>query len=410
MRKQEACEWTFFSVIIPVYNAMPFLKQCITSLLNQTFPNIEMIFVNDGSTDKSLSICRGYEEQDSRITVLDQKNSGRVAARKAGVEIAKGRYISFVDADDWIEEDMYEQIYEHIQRSEKNADIVAFGLIEEYEDRQIIRKETTNAGFYEAEALEQLKARVLYAGYFFEFGMFPHLCDKVIKKELLLSSGFTELDEKLVYGEDAAATFRLSLNSCAIQALDITPYHYRQNNYTKGFQTLQIGQENFGRLYREFQRSIETCPNRETYERQISFYFWFVLLLRQFENLQIKECLFPYPQSVSGKKVILYGAGGFGIEVYKYIKRTGCCEITGWIDREYLSADKRELPVEPPEKIYEKPYDYILLTILNEQVAKAVKEELCKNGISSEQIQYIGEKDLEGEALPEWLTEYDEKN
>lgn len=403
-------EHPFFSVVVPIYNAAPFLKKCIESLMNQTFSNIEMIFVNDGSTDESLSICNAYAKQDGRIFVWNQKNMGRVAARKAGVRLAKGRYVSFVDADDWVDEDMYEQLYRHIKNSGENADIVAFGLIEEYGDRQVVKRENINADFYESAVWDKLKERILYTGHFFEFGMLPHLCDKVFKKEILLSSGFMELDEALVYGEDAAATFRICLESHSLLVLGITPYHYRQNNYTAGLRTLQVAQENFCVLYREFQNSIEKRPHRDIFERQISFYFWFVLLLRQFENLQLKKGLFPYPQSVFDKKVILYGAGGFGIEVYKYIRKTGCCEIVGWVDREHASEDKRELPLESPEGICAKSFDYVLITILNEQAAKRIKEELEKKGVPSEKIWYIEGSCLEGEILPKWLTDCDEKN
>lgn len=384
--------------------------QCIESIAAQTYENLEIILVNDGSTDGSLQICRVYEKRDPRVVLCDQKNKGRVAARKEGVRAARGEYISFVDADDWIEADMYEQIYEQIQKSGKHADIVAFGLIEEYGDRQVGKKEITAADFYESAALEQLKEHALYAGYFFGFGMLPHLCDKVIKKDILLSSGFMEMDDGLVYGEDAAATFRMCLHCHTLQVLDIMPYHYRQNNYTNGLKTLQVAQENFRRLFREFQVSIVQLAHRERFERQIVFYFWFVLLLRQFENLQSEGRLFPFPASVLEKRVILYGAGGFGIEVYKYIKKTSCCELAGWVDREYASEDKRGLPLETPNIIAQKAFDFILIAVLNERIAAAIKRELEKKGISSAKILYIGEKCLEGETLPKWLTDYDEKN
>lgn len=366
--------------------------------------------VNDGSTDDSLQLCRTYEKQDRRVRVCNQDNRGRVAARKEGVRIAVGEYISFVDADDWIGKDMYAQIYEQMQKSGKTADIVAFGLTEEYGDRQVWRKETIPAGFYESEAWDRIKEQILYAGYFFGFGMLPHLCDKIFQRDILLSSGFMEMDDSLVYGEDAAATFRMCLYSHTLQVLDITPYHYRQNNYTNGLRTLQVAQKNFCGLYREFQSSIAKCRNREIYERQIFFYFWFVLLLRQFDTLQSERTLFPFPESVLDKKIILYGAGGFGIEVYKYIGKSSCCELAGWVDREYASEDKRELPLESPEVIHKKGFDFILIAVLNERTASSIKETLEKQGVCSEKILYIGGKCLEGEPLPKWLTDCDEKD
>lgn len=397
------------SVIVPAYNAGPYLKPCIESILSQTYRKLELILVNDGSEDDSLSVCGRYAGQDRRVTVLDQKNRGRVAARKAGVRAAKGEYLSFVDADDWIEEDMYERIIGQMRDIGKQADIVAFGLTEEYGDRQIVRKEHTGEGFYETSSLEQVKRRILCQDHFFESGMLPHLCDKLLKKESLSISGFMELDDRLVYGEDAAATFRICLKCHSLQVLDLAPYHYRQHHYTNGFRTLQVPKDNFRTLYQEFQKSIGECPDRGAYARQIHHYFWFVLLLRQFEALQTGKSLFPYPQDVLGKKVLLYGGGGFGIEVYQYIRKSGCCEIVGWTDREHGARDKQGLPLEPLDVIFQKEYDYILITILNERVAESVRDELSQSGVSLENILYVGARCLESEALPGWLTRADER-
>lgn len=409
-RRMRTDDAPLISVIVPVYNAGLYLKDCIESILRQTYTKLEIILVNDGSKDDSLSVCRKYTKQDRRIIVLDQENKGRVAARKAGILTAKGEYISFVDADDWIAENMYELFFTRTQDVGKKADITAFGLIEEYGERHIIRKEKTGAGFYEKTSLIQLKEHLLCGDCFFEFGILPHLCDKIFRKEILLASGFMELDERLVYGEDAAATFRTLIKCHSLHVLDITPYHYRQNHYTDGLNTLQISQDNFRILYREFQRSIEECPDREIYERQIFYYFWFVLLLQQFETIQSVHRLIPFPQSVLGKRILLYGAGGFGVEVYKYVRKSRCCKVVGWTDRAYSAQDKKKLPLESPKIIYQRSYDYILITILNERTAELIKEKLLKNGVPLKKILYVRAGCLDKEALPEWLTEKDEKS
>ena len=91
------------SVIIPVYNVEQYLSKCLDSVINQTFKNIEIICINDGSTDNSLKILNEYAMADKRIIVINQENSGVYAARNKGLQIANGKYISFVDSDDWIE-------------------------------------------------------------------------------------------------------------------------------------------------------------------------------------------------------------------------------------------------------------------------------------------------------------------
>lgn len=105
------------SIIVPVYNVEKYLAKCLESLLHQTIQNIEIILINDGSSDQSLQICRDYASQDKRIVLIDKKNEGVAAARNTGLEIARGNYIGFVDADDWIEPMMYESMYQILKPS-----------------------------------------------------------------------------------------------------------------------------------------------------------------------------------------------------------------------------------------------------------------------------------------------------
>lgn len=110
------------SVIVPVYNAEEYLPRCINSIQKQTLTDIEIILINDGSQDNSGRICDEYASRDDRIKVIHQKNAGVSAARNAGMRAAKGRYIGFVDADDWVNPDMYEAMLS--SASQNNADIV----------------------------------------------------------------------------------------------------------------------------------------------------------------------------------------------------------------------------------------------------------------------------------------------
>ena len=99
------------SVIIPIYNVEKYLTKCIESVINQTYKNLEIILVNDGSTDNSKEIIDKYSSIDSRIKVINKKNGGLSDARNVGIELAKGEYITFLDSDDWIELNMYEKLY-----------------------------------------------------------------------------------------------------------------------------------------------------------------------------------------------------------------------------------------------------------------------------------------------------------
>jgi glycosyltransferase involved in cell wall biosynthesis len=103
------------SVIVPVFNAEKYLDQCITSILNQSLQNIEIIIINDGSTDRSKDVILDYCKKDGRIIFIDSINKGVSAARNAGIKIAKGQYVGFVDADDYLDSQMYELLYENAE-------------------------------------------------------------------------------------------------------------------------------------------------------------------------------------------------------------------------------------------------------------------------------------------------------
>lgn len=118
---------TKVSIIVPVYNVEKYLKRCLDSLVNQTLKDIEIICINDGSTDGSLAILNEYVRNDDRIVVINQENSGQSVARNRGIDVAKGEYLGFVDSDDWVSEDYFEKL--HNSAIQNNAEIAVGGII-----------------------------------------------------------------------------------------------------------------------------------------------------------------------------------------------------------------------------------------------------------------------------------------
>ena len=119
------------SVIVPVYNSEKYLEKCILSILNQKFTNIEVILVNDGSTDNSLEICEKYKALDNRVKVINQENSGQNQARRNGILNSTFEYVGFVDSDDWIETNMYLEMMNKMM--DYSCDCISSGIIHEYE-------------------------------------------------------------------------------------------------------------------------------------------------------------------------------------------------------------------------------------------------------------------------------------
>ena len=116
------------SVIIPVYGVEKYISQCLESVINQTYKNLEIIVVNDGTKDRSADIAKEYAAKDSRIKVYDFENGGLSVARNRGLEIATGEYISYLDSDDWLDTKMYETLLEAAMKND--ADMVKCGIIE----------------------------------------------------------------------------------------------------------------------------------------------------------------------------------------------------------------------------------------------------------------------------------------
>lgn len=121
------------SVIIPIYNVEKYLKKCLDSIINQTYRNLEIILVDDGSPDNCGKICDIYAERDKRIKVIHKQNAGVAAARNSGIDIATGKWVAFIDSDDWLDENMFQIAYKEAELYK--ADIVFFDGIQEFSDK-----------------------------------------------------------------------------------------------------------------------------------------------------------------------------------------------------------------------------------------------------------------------------------
>lgn len=224
------------SVIVPVYNTEKYLRDCIDSILAQIFTDFELILVDDGSTDKSGSICDEYSLSDARIQVIHQNNSGVTAARKRGVEAAVGKYISFVDSDDWIEPNMYQDML--VKADAYNADIVLCDMIAEKQSNTNIIRCSNLIGLFASEQLNQQ----IFSNMLFDFsrnapGLSLNLCNKLIRSTLA-KPVFAGFPNDVTYGEDALGSLICLLRSKRIFIMeDSAFYHYRQ---TEDFLTREM--------------------------------------------------------------------------------------------------------------------------------------------------------------------------
>ena len=199
------------SIIIPVYNCEKYITKCIESLLNQTFKDLEIIIVNDGSTDNSEKIIKNYK--DPRIKLINKKNGGQSSARNIGLDTAYGEYIGFVDSDDWVDSDYYEKLYDAAKKY--NADIAMADFIRTGPKKHKIRLNITEEKVYEKTENKIKIANALKEGC---------IWNKIYKKEILNNIRFNEG----MYFEDGPFTlYALSASNKLVTVPGIYYYYYQ---------------------------------------------------------------------------------------------------------------------------------------------------------------------------------------
>lgn len=219
------------SVIVPVYNVEQYLERCVDSILAQTAEGLEIILVDDGSTDSSGELCDAYASRYDQIQVCHKENGGLTSAWKAGLVLASGKYTGFVDSDDWIDPDMYERMYAEAEREQ--ADMTVCGLVFDFEDPRIPRREESSnftQETYSRQELEKLFPSLLNDGYFFGRTLQPARVTKLIRTELLRAN-VKYCDDRVAVGEDLQITFPVLLDTrklCVVR--NFFPYHYWINN------------------------------------------------------------------------------------------------------------------------------------------------------------------------------------
>lgn len=229
----------FLSVIVPIYNAEKYLKECLDSIVQQTYQDYEVILVNDGSTDKSPQICRNYAKRYENIHIINKENGGLVSARKAGLAAACGEYIGWVDADDSVVPDMFEKMCGEAKRT--NVDIVVCDMWSWSGDKLTpMEQAVQTGGVYTGQKLvDDFYSCMLYAGKFYSFGILPAQFNKIIRSPIIRKN-LQKVDDNISIGEDAACTYFCMLDAKSVSYLkDEFLYKYRANLGSMCFQWKQ---------------------------------------------------------------------------------------------------------------------------------------------------------------------------
>lgn len=214
------CKNPKFSVVIPVYNVGQYIIHCMESVIDQTLKDIEIICINDGSTDQSLAIVEKYRETDHRIMIIDKKNGGLASARNAGLKAVRGEYVLFVDSDDYLESNTCDRLYMEFMQT--NADIVVFGAaaFPSYtaaDNAWLNSRLNVNTRYYHHNTIKAL---------FSEEPSVPFVWNKCYRRMFLEENNFL-FDEELLYGEDTPFLFYTFPAAKEISFIADKLYNYR---------------------------------------------------------------------------------------------------------------------------------------------------------------------------------------
>lgn len=255
------------SIIVPVYNAEKYLSHCIESLSNQTYKNIEIILVNDGSTDDSLKICEKYAEKDNRIRLHNIKNSGVSTARNIGIGIATGTYITFVDSDDWAEPNMLEFAVTKIKETE--SDIVIWSCFKNYYNNELRISMIPGGDKVFEGSKDILYLKSIHAMYgeekITDSVSTGSVWCKLYRKEIITRNNL-KFNTYLTRAQDTVFSINAFKYANKISYFDKNLYHYRINNSstTSGTRYIPDTEKPFNLLLDEFEVFIKKHIKNES--------------------------------------------------------------------------------------------------------------------------------------------------
>ena len=368
------------SVIVPIYNVELYLERCLDSIIGQTYKNMQIICVDDGSTDQSGMIADRYAEIDTRIEVIHKENAGLVSARKCGIEHARGRYSTYVDSDDWIEPDMYQSLMELIV--ENNAEVVTSGAYRDYGTYIVAEDENVDSGVYEGEKLHLLKLHMVNTDVFFKNNVLPHLWNKIFLTVKLLPYQM-QVKNTISIGEDVVVSYPVIFSSKKIVVSGKNYYHYcLRTDSVMGCHNvddtdrINAVTEYLDESFSKFEKEIANVT------LQADILKTYLKLFRNLKNtVKYKDgMMFPYGKIDRTDKVLVYGAGKFGKELFEFLKQQNWFENLIWADSDGKNGT---LSVEQIDIV---SFDKILIAVLVADISTKIRKELVKRGVDEDKI------------------------
>lgn len=376
------------SVIVPVYNVKDFLEDCLESIIGQSYTNLEIIIVDDGSTDGSADICDRYAQADFRIRVIHQENQGVARARKRAVLCAAGVYTGFVDADDMISSEMVEFMAKNIGQ----CDIITVGCYcEEASGNYFEQTDAIGEGIYKSkEEIEYFHANMLAYQGRFEYGVRPYLVNKLFKTRLL-KGVISGIDSTLSYAEDGEVLFQYLLKCKGIRVTHKCLYYYRYRADSALRAVDKNFMKNLNEIYLALEKVFEGQPQKEVLMRQLQLFvtqriYWITARMGFPADTGLMSYGFPYSDLGANKRIVLYGAGKIGVTYYRQIHLYKRLEMVLWVDKNWEKYQGTYMPISDPKDIKDCEYDFIIIAVMRRTLAEEIRQELMQQGVDEERI------------------------
>lgn len=384
------------SVVVPLYNAENTINKCLDSILAQTFSNIEIICVNDGSTDNTGSILDEYARLHSNVVVIHIENSGVTVARKIGIAKASGEYIGFVDGDDWIEKEMFSKLYEAIVKHK--ADMVCSGY---YFEGDYVSEcyDGVDEGLYSDDGIRYLCDNAIYNVDTRQVGLRSTIWCKLFSAEIVQEIQREMMDE-LSFSEDKVLILLFLMKCQRVYVLHEAYYHYVKNSQST------VNKPNFNYLlsindlYKQLRLMYGYERFSEKMRAQAEIYITELLYkgINSRMGFERSNLLWidPYwlEQLPKNSKLYLYGVGELCKTYLKQLRTSERFEYMGCIDYDFEKHANDELKPGNPSVLKNSVYDYVVVTIKNKSKAADIQKQLVEDGIPVDKIKWFDQTEI----------------
>ncbi len=378
------------SIIIPAYNIENYIGRCIESTISQSYSDIEIIVVNDGSMDGTGKICQKYADTDARVVYISQKNMGSVGARKTGLVKATGKYIIFADGDDYMDSNLVEKLYELIVKND--VDFVHSNYMIDGKNMNYINK----IHMYTEKDLNFDFRVSLLKDYVFEWNFDKEIFEcnlyGCIYQKKFIDDCYMPLSNQQQYGEDLLCFCNQIMKCKSMLMIPDAYYHYVQRDGSLCHSgDFDDALSNKISLYKELKSMLSNYGISQQLLEQCQLFFANKMLhdfgMITSERIKTKyKYICEFAHMLVGKKIVLYGAGDVGQSIYEQLIECQNIAIVGWVDLNFGKIHNKYRDITNPLSINSLQYDYIVIAIEREETAKQIINYLSNMNINKDLI------------------------